>query len=255
MLAACSPIRSLTALSCSKDHFISFSGDERIRIEPGANRFASLISPYVTDAIRKVEEAHKAPFRSPPIIYVCATNESHYHLTAQRAPAVVINKLYLSPALFQGQKSLDHYLTHEMSHLHIVQQVGLIGSARIPAWFKEGFAEVVSGGAAGSSVSVPEAVKAINKGHCLVPDEGRNLVSSFLFPQYGNYWHIENRMFYRQSMLFVEFMRAQDEGAFHNFLSNVERGTDFRKALNYAYPGGISVLWSNFLEKTKDKEG
>ncbi len=254
-LASCSPIRSLAALSRSTDHFIPFSGDDRIRIEPEAGRFAALISPHITDAIRKVEEAHNTPFMSQPIIYVCATNESYYRLTGHRAPAVVTNKLYLSPDRFQGQRPLDHYLSHEMSHLHLVQRLGSIGFARIPAWFKEGLAELASGGATASFVPVPEAIRAINEGRSFVPGEGTNVVSSFLFPRYGNYWNIENRMFYRQSMLFVEFMRAHDESAFVRFLIKIEGGAEFRKALNDAYPGGVSMLWSKFLEKTRAIKG
>lgn len=250
-LASFSPIRSLVALTHSTDHFVPFSGDNRIQIEPGAEHFAALLSPHMNDAITKVENGHNAPFMFQPTIYVCATHESFYRLTGQRAAATVTNKAFISPNLFQGKRPLDRYLAHEMSHLHVVQRVGLIDAARIPAWFKEGLAEMVSGGATASFVTVPEAIRAIKEGHNFIPDEGRNLVLSFLFPRYGSYWGIENRMFYRQSMLFVEFMRAYDESAFNRFLANLEDGDEFEQALNDTYPGGLSMLWDSFLDKTR----
>ena len=255
MLAGCSPFRELVALTRSTGTFVPFAADETIRVQPGADHFAERLAPYVREAIEKVEVAHYLPFSSRPAIYVCATEEDFYRLTGRRVPATVTNKLYLSPDLFQGQRALDRYLTHELSHLHLVQRVGLFGGTRLPGWFKEGLAELASGGATASSVAVQDAFRAINEGHRFVPDEGRNVVSSFLFPRYGSYWHIENRMFYRQSMLFVEFMRTWDEKAFHRFLVTVEGGTKFKKAVNDAYPGGVSMLWDKFLHKSRAMTG
>jgi len=248
ILVACAPIRSLATLFRQTDHFVLFPDDNRIRIEPGAAHFAELISPHIAEAIKKVEAAHYAPFVSQPTIYVCATNEGYYRLTGQRAPATVTNKLYLSPELFQGQRPIDRYLAHELSHLHLVQRLGLFGCLRLPEWFKEGLAELASNGATGSSVVVCDALRAIHGGHTFIPDEGRNVVSAVLFPRYGSYWHLENRMFYRQSMLFVEFMRAQNEGAFQGFLVDLAGGTEFKKALQDAYHGDIPMLWGSFLK-------
>lgn len=249
LLSACSPIRSLAALSRSTDHFVTFEGDNRIRIEPGAEVFATTVAPYVAQAIRKVEADHYTAFTSVPTIYVCATQASYYRLTGQRAPASVTNKLFLSPQLFQESKPIDSYLTHELSHLHLVQRVGLYDSARVPAWFKEGLAEVVSGGATGSSVTVTKAYAAINEKRRFFPDEGRNVIVSFLSPRYGDYWHIENRMFYRQSMLFVEFLRECDKDAFQRFLVNVEQGGKFKTAFREAYGCELALLWGKFLER------
>lgn len=251
LLAACSPIKSLAALSRSADHFLPFAGDDRIRIEAGAEPFAAAISPYVADAIAKVESGHYAPFSAPATIYVCETKDSYYRLTGQRTPAVVTNKLFLSPDLFQDQKPVDRYLAHELSHLHLIQGLGPLGSVRLPSWFKEGLAELVSGGATGSSVALTEAYVAINSKHRFYPDEGRNIISSFFSPRYGSYWNIENRMFYRQSMLFVEFMRDYDHDAFRRFLVAVEGGTKFKKAFRTAYGCELTILWGKFLEKAR----
>lgn len=253
LLAACTPMRSLAALARSKDNFTPFAYDKRVRVEPGADRFALMLSPYVTDAITTVETAQAAPFKSAVSIYVCATNTSFYRLTGRRAPATTTNNVFLSPDLFQGTRALDRYLTHELSHLHLVQSIGVLGGTRLPEWFKEGLAEMVSGGATSSSVTVSEALIAIGEGRSFIPDEGRSLVTSFLFPHYGTYWHIENRMFYRQSMLFVQFMRDQDRAAFQRFLVAVVQGDNFKKALHRTYPNGVRGLWSKFIDEAKTK--
>jgi hypothetical protein len=238
-------------LGRSKDHFTPFAGDRRVRVEPGADRFALMVSPYVTDAIKKVESAQAAPFESEVRIYVCASATSFYRLTGRRVPATTTNNVYLSPDLFQETRALDRYLTHELSHLHLVQSIGVFGGTRLPEWFKEGLAEMVSGGATSSSVTVSEALKAISEGRSFIPDEGRNLVASFLFPHYGTYWHIENRMFYRQSMLFVQFMHDQDRAAFQRFLAAVVQGDSFKKALRRSYPNGMPGLWSKFVQEAR----
>lgn len=251
LLAACSPIRSLAALTRSTDHFVPSPLDGRILVEPRAERFAALLAPYVAGAIKTVETAHDAPFKSEIRIHVCATDASFHQLTGQRSAATTTDKVFLSPDLFRSQRPLDRYLTHELSHLHLVQRVGLLGGARLPEWFKEGLAELVSGGATASSVAMPDALRALTDGHRFTPDEGRNAVSSFLFPHYGTYWNIENRMFYRQSMLFVQFLRDHDEVSFARLLVAVERGDDFGEAFRRAYSVSVGVLWVKFLENAR----
>jgi hypothetical protein len=251
LLAACTPMRSLAALAWSTDHFVPFVDDERVRVEPGADRFALMLSPYMTEAVTTVEASQAGPFKSPVRVYLCASDTSFSRLTGRRAPATTTNDVYLSPDLFDGTRALDRYLTHELSHLHLVQNIGVLGGTRLPEWFKEGLAEMVSGGATSSSVAVSEALKAVGEGRSFMPDEGRNVVASFLFPHYGTYWHIENRMFYRQSMLFVQFMRDQDPAAFRRFLAAVVQGDDFKKALHRTYPDGVRGLWAKFVDEAR----
>ena len=142
LLSACSSARSLAASFRSTKHFVPLVADDRILFEPGAEAFIQEIPALLPDAIKKVETGHFAPFIDSVKVYVCATNESYYRHTGQRAPATVTNKLFLSPALFHDNKPLDRYLTHELSHLHLRQRLGLIGSTRLPSWFKEGLAEL-----------------------------------------------------------------------------------------------------------------
>lgn len=246
VLAACAPLRSVAAALRSTDGFAPAASDGRVLCEPGAEAYALRVSPLLPAAIAAVEQVHGWPFRRAVSVYVCATDESCARHTGSKAPAVVTNKLFLSPALFDGARPLDRYLAHELSHLHLVQSVGVRGAFRIPEWFKEGLAEVVSGGATGRTVADAEAFAAVREGRSFVPDEGRNVVSSFLFPRYGAHWELGQPMFYRQCMLFVRFLRDTDAGAFREFLSAVEDGREFGRALCDAYRVPLDELWRRF---------
>jgi len=109
---------------------------------------------------------------------------------------------------------------------------------------------LVSGGATGFSISEHDAYKAISEKNRFVPDEGRNIISTFLSPRYGSYWNLEQPMYYRQCMLFVVFMRDYDEKAFQKFLVALERGDNFRNAIFDAYHIRLSSLWETFVEKS-----
>lgn len=102
----------------------------------------------------KSKRMHYSPFPCPVRVYMCGTDESCYSHTGSKAPAVVTTRLFLSPKSFQNNRPLERYLTHELSHLHIEQSLGFFRSLRLPAWFKEGLAELVSGGAQPASGSL-----------------------------------------------------------------------------------------------------
>lgn len=251
LLSACSSTRSLAATFHSTKHFVPYAADTRILYEPGAEPFIERIPSLLPDAINKVEAGHYSPFFGPVNIYVCATTENYFRQTGHRAPAIVTTHLFLSPDLFRGNKPVDRYLTHELSHLHIRQKLGLVGAFRLPSWFKEGLAELVSGGATGYQILNHDAYKAINEKRSFIPDEGRNIISTFLSPRYGSYWNLEQPMFYRQCMLFVQFMKEYDEKAFQKFLVNVEDGRSFKNGFVTAYGIELSGLWERFVEKSR----
>jgi len=252
-LAACSSMRSLTATFRSTDHFLTLESDTRVLYEPGAETYARELTPLLPEAIGKVEEQHNLPFHDPVRIHLCASAASCYQLTGSRAPGVVTNKLFLSPVLFEEGRPVDRYLTHELSHLHLVQRLGRLNYARLPAWFKEGLAEVVSGGATASRVTDEEAYKAIAEGRNFTPDAGRNIISAFISPRYGSYWNISQPLFYRQSMLFVVFLKKKDENSFLKMLLAIQRGEHFSAALANAYDESLSALWKTFVAESKTR--
>lgn len=250
-LTSCSQMRSIAAWSRSNEHFQSLPSDTRVRYEPGAEEFAQKITLLLPEAIHKVEEKQYIPFIDTPRVYICASRESCFKHTGHKAPAIVTNKLFLSPVLVQEGRPLDRYLAHELSHLHLKQRIGRTGLVKLPSWFSEGLAEVVSGGVSTSKVSEKEVFTAIKKGHVFIPDEGRNILVSFLFPRYGSYWNLDNHMYYRQCMLFVSFLRSNNEEEFRNLLISILNGKSFASAWKENYNNNLSFYWDSFLQDIK----
>ncbi len=237
----------------STDHFTPLASDKRVLYEPGAETFANEIALLFPEAIRKAEAVNPLPFKDAVAVYVCASKESCYRLTGHKAPAIVTTKLFISPALFHDKKPVDRYLAHELSHLQILQRIGTVRSLKLPSWFKEGLAELASGGATGASITDAEAERAIIEGRNFVPDAGRNILASFFSPRYGSYWGIPAPLFYHQSMLFVRYLYASNESAFRELLIAIQQGEGFGTTVTRKYGKDLSVLWGNYLEDIKSR--
>ena len=94
--------------------------------------------------------------------------------------------------------------THELSHLHLIQQIGATKYVRnIPSWFAKGLAVFVSNGGGAENVSEKDAARAILNGACFHPDSTGNI----LFPKTASSYHLKPHMFYRQSSMFVQYIK------------------------------------------------
>lgn len=250
--SGCTAVRSIVAYYRSTDHFVVYPQDPRVLYEPGAETFAPEVASILPAAIGKVESAQYLPFNEPVSVYLCASEASYYRLTGTKARALTTSRLFLSPAILEErQPILKLYVTHELSHLHLQQCLGILRMQKLPAWFKEGLAALVSGGGGAERVTDSQALEAIRQGQSFTPDEGRSALASFLFPRYGSYWHLEQQMFYHQAMLFVGFLRDKDEAAFRGMLLDIQSGSPFAVSLEKAYGLQLADLWSLFLQEIK----
>ena len=250
-LSGCSTLRHLTSSMKPVDYFITHETDQRILYEPGAKYLADMIEPLLQDSIAKVEKRHYRPFKLPVKIYVCQSEDSFFSLSGSRAKAIVTNKVLLSPRLFEEPQYLSIYLTHELSHLHLYQQTGVVKTASRPAWFNEGLATYVSDGGGAHLVSECEAVQAIKKGSHFLP----NTIEDPLNQKNASNYGLSHHMFYRQSMMFVEFMHAYDQNSFRDFLLGIQDGQTFAKAFNKAYPISLEELWQKFFLEVNLQDG
>ncbi len=154
----------------------------------------------------------------------------------------VIVKLFLSGGLRKEPERIRRILVHELSHLHIGQQLGIYGyNANQPAWFQEGLAVIVSGGGGAEKVSEEEAAKAILEGKSITPEAH----GSFLFKKSAHSYNLEPHMFYRQSGMFVAWLRSRDETRFRTFLLAIEDGRDCAGSFHEA-SGGAGCRWQRF---------
>jgi hypothetical protein len=253
-LPGCAMQRALIAGLYSTDGFAPLPEEPRVRVEPGAEAFARRVAPYVVSCVTRVETGHYRRFAQPVAIYVCASADSFsVHSGTSTAPKGAVNKqLFLNPRLSEAPERIPRILAHELSHLHLVQQLGGYGyHVRLPAWFQEGLATLVADGGGAENVSNDEARQALRAGLRIDPT-----VSGGLFRRKtADYWFGDKiadpakrqHLFYRQGMLFVGYLRTTDEVRFRQFLLRVQDGGDFAESVRVAYARNLDELWQQFL--------
>jgi len=140
---------------------------------------------------------------------------------------------------------------HELAHLHLRQTLGFVAQrGRIPAWFQEALADVISG-AGGEGVSREEAVRAILEGSSLRPDSTGNLWSLSRSGSYG----LPGPMLHRQSTMFLEFLRGREPDGFPAFLEGIQEERDFAGPFREHFGGGVDELWNAFVASLRPEGG
>lgn len=202
-------------------------------------------------SIQKIEDRQYRHFVEPVKVHVCASEESFYKLCGARVKAHVSNKLLLSPRIMNEPENIPLYLAHELSHLHLYQQLGLLNFRDLPTWFKEGLATFVSDGGGAQTVSEDEAIRSIING-------------KHFMPLSGGYWGVFNQkssadktlshhMRYRQYMLFVSFIKNIDEKSFRSFLLSIQDGANVSESIKKSFDTTLEQLWQDFIKEIYSK--
>lgn len=242
----CTFARQTVAVLRATGHFVMSKNDSRVLFEPGAENCANKVVLFLPSAIQQVEEKQYRSFAKPVRVYICASRESFTRMYGADVRAGVLAKLFLSPRIFEdGDEIARRYLTHELSHLHLLDQLGNYKMSRLPFWFKEGLATYVSEGGGAHTVTEKQAIDSIKSGKYFVPDE----TGVFIFQKTASDWGLEHHMFYRQSMMFIGYLAATNESGYQKFLLGVENGEEFSAALQAAYNKKLKELWNDFLHK------
>jgi hypothetical protein len=234
--------------------FLADAGDPRVRYETGAENAAAIVARELPQAISSVERMHGRPFAKPVTIHVCATTQSfdRYGYGVSGAGGFVFNgRLFLSPKPQNSAERLPRILVHELSHLHLNQQLGTIRYARgLPGWFKEGLAVHVAAGGGAENVSENEARDAIAQGQVFRLDAKGSLLSR----QSGASEGLTPHLFYRESALFVRFLLRHTPGAFERLLAGIEKRETFADAIRAAYGRTLAELWSQFTAEIRGNQ-
>ena len=246
LLSGCSVIRSSIGMMRSTDHFIAHRKDHRVLYEPGAKIFADRIVAILPQSIRQIENRQYRHFVEPVKVYVCASKESFYKLYGVKCKAGVSNKLLLSPRVMNEPENIYLYLTHELSHLHLYQQLGLLGFRDLPSWFKEGLATLVSDGGGAQTVSENEAIESIVNGKHFIPVSG-GFFGCFNQKSSADKT-LSHHMRYRQYMIFVSFIKNKDEKEFKRFLLSIQAGVNLSKSIQESYHTTLDQLWQDFIK-------
>jgi len=246
-ISSCTAAKAVVAMNKSTDHFIVLEKDKRVVYEAGAEKFAEIVADKLDAAIDSVERGQYRKFTKPVTIHICNSVESFTaYCVEHRAAGCVLNeRLFLAPKNFQPHKEA---LTHELSHLHMEQQLGMLSwHSRYPSWFQEGLATYISHGEGASKVTPDEAKKAIALGSSFSPD----LSGSLIFAKTASSYGLKPNMFYRQASMFVEYLHDLDVMKFKTFLLSVEDGKDFEKSFSSAYGATLNEIWKKFIQQQK----
>jgi hypothetical protein len=250
-LAGCGPASALLhdpkAQPCLFD-------DCRVRYQPGAEALAARVDTVLPEARARVEALQGRPFGAPVTI-VAYADEADYAAANGRGSAVpsgvaFLDRVTLSPRLIHASgEDIDAYLTHEMSHAHLLSHMSSLSLVSIPSWYTEGLAVLASGGGGAQKVSPDEARRAIAAGQTIDPIESEGLFQFSLPGARGFKTDSPLRgahMAYRQAGLFVGFLRDRDAKAFAALLDGLFAGQDFKTAFHAAYGAPVAAFWDEF---------
>jgi hypothetical protein len=253
IFSGCAAMQIVLAHFASTDHFVVLASDSRIKYEPGAEKFVALAAPHLDAAIRQVEAKHYRAFQKPVVVYVCNTQQSFAKLSGQketvRGGVHPTQGLFLNPILLARPETIAPVMMHELSHLQLNQQHQL-NFVDYPTWFNEGLATFVADGSGAEAVSENEAKQQITAGKIFPPYQSGSRLS---LDQAGPLLGMANgsHMFYRQSMMFIAFLKQRDEKRFKQFLLELQDGEIFSTAFSRAFESDVESLQKQFIASLK----
>jgi hypothetical protein len=229
------------------DGFVPLAADARVWVEPGYEAYGARVAEALPTAIARVEAAHYLPFARQPRVHVCGSDACFKrHVLTPKLSAAVIpdNRLILSPNL-DGREThrLPALLTHELAHLHLGQRIGHYHST-LPIWFHEGWASLTADGGGADYATDAEAYAAIRDGRRVnlgardTPDKRHRAGASGL----------NIHVFYRQSMLLVGWLRAQDAARFRQLALAIQDNIDFAIAFWDVYGHAPTTRLAGFFD-------
>ena len=247
LLAGCASVQPNSGEPDPLAHFEALVSDPRVRHEPGAGRHAERVAELLPAAIAQVEAGHYRPFPAPAVVHVCGTSSCFERAVpgASRFTAAVIydNRLLLAPRLFDREpERLYLILVHELSHLHLGQQLGHY-TMGIPVWFHEGLASLVAASGGADLVSEEDARRAIAAGEHFLPEAEHDALRR----RNAADWGLRISMFYRQSMMFLAHLKAAGEERYRDLLERLQRRAPFDEAFSAAYGAGALELAQRFF--------
>lgn len=231
-----------------RTEFEVLAADPRVLHEPGATQFAERVAQLMPQAVQQVEAFHYRPFTQPVTVHVCASDKCFSdHVTSQNVSGATVpdNQVFLSPRLLDREAHrLPIILTHELSHLHLGQQIGHY-THRVPIWFHEGLAAYASNGGGADYASEDEARAALRLGRSFAPAT----LDTAETRHKAEHWHLSPYLFYRQAMMFVDHLKQAGEERFRDFMLRIQDNEDFALAFDSTYNMSLDEAGQQFIKK------
>ncbi len=132
---------------------------------------------------------------------------------------------------------------HELSHLHLIQRLGIFKTMRIPHWFREGLANIVAG-SGGEGVTEDIAIQTIKEGrHFNVQDRGvyfKSLSKIIVEAE------LTGPMFHKQNKMFVSYIKNLNPEAFENLVVAIQKGDKFSTSFLSHFEMNPEQMWKRF---------
>ena len=225
------------------------SSEARVLTQNGntALDLSALVNKHLSAATDQVQKLQGYTLDKPLKIYVFDNEADYMRLGGcpQGSRACVFSsQLSLSPRLMGEPDTVLAILTHELSHVLLQQRMGTWKISRVPAWFLEGLAVVVSDGGGAEGVGAEDAAAAIKSGQRFNPDMSKNWLSQ----KTATHYQLPHRLFYRQSALFVQHLKATHTDSFEALMRRMHSGMGFHDAFASSFTQSIDLLWQEFLK-------
>ncbi len=249
-MSGCSAIKTAVAMMQSTDNFSLHSeGNGFIFQEIEFSSLANEAKKYLDESIAVVEREQYKKFVKPIKVYAASTLDDVKKYCGYRLVlgCVINEKVFLSPRILtQPTGTLSRLLTHELSHLHIDQQLSMFEWGSIPTWFREGLAVYVSTKMEGEAkLDFKEAQTKIKGGNSFYP----NKEGSILFPTSHVNFGLSRSIFYRQSASFIKFLHSSNKAGFEKLLLSIQEGKEFSKSFQTYLGTTVDLKWSDFIEQ------
>jgi hypothetical protein len=225
------------------------SSDPRVLMQSGqtALDLSTLVTKHLPAAIDQVQKTQGYTLDKPLKLYVFDNEADYMRLggcpTGSRA-CVFGSQLSLAPKHMGEPDTVFAILTHELSHVLLQQRLGTWKISRIPPWFLEGLAVMVSDGGGSEGVGPQDAAAAIKSGQRFTPDMSKNWLSQ----KTASHYQLPHRLFYRQSALFVQHLKTTHSENFDSLLRRMHSGMSFHEAFERSFTQSIDVLCDEFLK-------
>ena len=224
--------------------FDTLQADNRVHYEPEAKTNAEILAANYAQTIQQIEAKLGGALQITPQVYLCASDACFlkyaFNKEARAEARGRGNLVLLKARTLEEEDRFLPVFTHELVHAFWFQY----GVHCTPRWWTEGLAVEVSNGGGAEKVTRREALQAIQEGKIFQASD-ENSCWTRMPPQLnGMAWP----MFYRQSGMFVQWMRGRDPEGFSTLLIKLRSGDNLATAIQSVYGHPMTALhlaWQN----------
>ena len=248
LMSGCSHLKTRVT-----QEFKTFPESERVHYQEGAEELAHYIADHIEEWMIETEMAQYRHFEQPEKIQVYVFNQAenyadygYAHINTRVRAST--NDIYISPLILEQIETLPNILMHEMSHIHLRQFIGTLTYVKdVPDWFHEGVATDSSNGAGAEKVTIDEAIEAFKQGKHFEP----SLEASLLGHKTVHNYDLTPQMYYRQTQLFIMFLKAYNSNSFRDLYVSLTKKQSFKTVWKQHYGKELPELWDVFMEQLK----